>query len=676
MRPEDRTGGSPKAPADTGRRRRDAAPPHETRKRKRRGKSRPGYGRIVYWGAVLALWAVIAAIVTAVWIGIHLPPIQSLEIPKRPPSVLIVGANGATLATRGEMGGAAVPLRELPDYLPKAFVAIEDRRFYWHHGVDPLGITRALIADVLHRGASQGGSTLTQQLAKNLFLTQERTITRKLQEMVLALWLEHKFSKAQILELYLNRVYFGSGAYGVEAAAQRYFGKSARQVTLAEAAMLAGLVQSPSRLAPNRNPDGAERRAALVVAAMAEQNMIGDEAAKRALADPARAVGPAGAGSANYVADWVMDAVDDLVGRVDQDIVVETSIDPALQGAAEQSLVDVLNQKGDKLNIGQGAVVAMSPDGVVRALVGGRSYADSQFNRAIDARRQPGSAFKPFVYLTALEHGLTPDTVREDAPIAVKGWKPENFEHQYFGPVTLTQALANSLNTVSVRLTLEVGPAAVARTAYRLGINSLIEPNASIALGTSEVSVLEMVSAYATFANGGLAISPHVVERIRGADGKTLYTRSSQALGRVVDGRYVAMMNAMMHETVASGTARSASLPGWQAAGKTGTTEDFRDAWFIGYTSHLVTGVWLGNDDNSPTRKAVGGGLPVEIWSRFMRAAHAGVAPSALPGLANTWYSTPPEASDNPRAAPGGTAPPNNAGGLDSWLLDKLFGRH
>ncbi len=675
MRPEDRTGGPPKAPADTGRRRRDAAPPRETRKRKRRGKSRPGYGRILYWGAVLALWAVIAAIVTAVWIGIHLPPIQSLEIPKRPPSVLIVGANGATLATRGEMGGAAVPLRELPDYLPKAFVAIEDRRFYWHHGVDPLGITRALIADVLHRGASQGGSTLTQQLAKNLFLTQERTITRKLQEMVLALWLEHKFSKAQILELYLNRVYFGSGAYGVEAAAQRYFGKSARQVTLAEAAMLAGLVQSPSRLAPNRNPDGAERRAALVVSAMAEQNMIGDEAAKRALADPARAVGPAGAGSANYVADWVMDAVDDLVGRVDQDIVVETSIDPALQGAAEQSLVDVLNQKGDKLNIGQGAMVAMSPDGVVRALVGGRSYADSQFNRAIDAKRQPGSAFKPFVYLTALEHGLTPDTVREDAPIAVKGWKPENFEHQYFGPVTLTQALANSLNTVSVRLTLEVGPAAVARTAYRLGINSLIEPNASIALGTSEVSVLEMVSAYATFANGGLAISPHVVERIRGADGKTLYTRSSQALGRVVDGRYVAMMNAMMHETVASGTARSASLPGWQAAGKTGTTEDFRDAWFIGYTSHLVTGVWLGNDDNSPTRKAVGGGLPVEIWSRFMRAAHAGVAPSALPGLANTWYGAPPEASDSPRAAPGGSAPPNNAAGLDSWLLDKLFGR-
>ena len=582
---------------------------------------------------MLTLWVVIAGIGALVWVGIRLPPIQSLEIPKRPPSVLIVGANGATLATRGDMGGAAVPLRELPDYVPKAFIAIEDRRFYSHHGVDPFGIIRALIADVLRRGASQGASTITQQLAKNLFLTQERTVSRKLQEIVLAFWLEHRFSKAQILELYLNRVYFGSGAYGVEGAARRYFGKSARQLTLAEAALLAGLVQSPSRLAPTRNPDGAERRARVVLNDMAEQKLIGEDAARSALAHPARAVKPAGADSVNYVADWIMDAVDDLVGRFDQDIVVETSIDPALQGAAERALAEALAQKGEKLGIGEGALVAMTPDGVVRALVGGKSYADSQFNRAIAAKRQPGSAFKPFVYLTALEHGLTPDTVREDGPITLKGWKPENYEHQYMGPVTLTQALANSLNTVAVRLTLEFGPAAVIRTAYRLGINSLLEPNASIALGTSEVSVLELVTAYATFANGGFAISPHVVERVRGADGKTLYARSSQNLGRIVDPRYVAMMNAMMHETLVSGTARKADLPGWPAAGKTGTSQDFRDAWFIGYTSHLVAGVWLGNDDNTPTRKATGGGLPVEIWSRFMKTAHQGVAPAALPGV-------------------------------------------
>jgi penicillin-binding protein 1A len=580
------------------------------------------------------------------------------------------------------MGGAAVPLAELPDYVPKAFVAIEDRRFYWHHGVDPLGISRALVADILRRGASQGGSTITQQLAKNLFLTQERTVSRKLQEIALALWLEHKFSKAEILELYLNRVYFGAGAYGVEGAAQRYFGKSARQLTLAEGAMLAGLVQSPSRLAPSHNPDGAQRRAAVVVADMAEQNMITADAAKLALAHPARAVQQAGGGSVNYVADWVMDAVDDLIGKVDQDIVVQTTIDPNLQSAAEQALDDTLNQKGEKFNIGQGAVVAMTPDGVVRALVGGRNYSESQFNRAIDAKRQPGSAFKPFVYLTALERGLTPDTVREDAPITVKGWKPENFEHDYAGPVTLTQALANSLNTVSVRLTLESGPEAVVRTAYRLGITSMLEPNASIALGTSEVSPLELVSAYATFANGGLAVSPHVIERIRSGDGKMLYDRAQPPLGRVVDARYVAMMNTMMHETLVSGTARSASLPGWQAAGKTGTSQDFRDAWFIGYTAHLVTGIWLGNDDNTPTKKAVGGGLPVEIWSRFMKVAHQGTPPSGLPGLSTGWFSPAPAPPPANIAAPvvsdRGNQTNNqqgNSGGLDFWLLDKLFGR-
>jgi penicillin-binding protein 1A len=658
LRPADRVGGPPTARNDARAarswRRRDAHPPRAPAK-KSGGKRRSGFGRLIYWGVVLALWALIAGIGALVWIGIHLPPIGSLEIPNRPPSALILGDTGATLTTRGDMG-AAVPLGEMPDYVPNAFIAIEDRRFYSHHGVDPLGISRALVADILRRGASQGGSTITQQLARNLFLTQERTITRKLQEVVLALWLEHKFTKAEILELYLNRVYFGSGAYGVEAAAQRYFGKSARRLALPEAAMLAGLVQAPSRLAPSHNQDGARRRAAIVLADMAEQKMIGDAAAKAALAHPAHAVQPAGAGSVNYVADWVMDAVNDLIGPFDQDIVVRTTIDPALQGAAEQALVDALDQKGGKLDISQGALIAMTPDGVVRALVGGRNYGESQFNRAVDAKRQPGSAFKPFVYLTALERGLTPDSVREDAPISVKGWKPENFEHQYLGPVTLTQALADSLNTVSVRLTLEEGPDAVVRTAYRLGIASLLEPNASIALGTSEVSPLELVAAYATFANGGLAVSPHVVEHIGTPDGKTLYDRSLQPLGRIVDARYVAEMNTMMRETLVNGTARSANFPSWQAAGKTGTSQDFRDAWFVGYTSHLVTGVWLGNDDNTPTKKAVGGGLPVEIWSRFMRTAHAGVAPTALPGLADGgWFSSgaPPAAGPAPVAASG-----------------------
>jgi len=656
-------------------------------KRRSRGRAGGGLLRLVYWGAVLGLWGAIAGVGVIVYVGAHLPAIQSLEIPKRPPTIQITGADGSVLATRGEMAGANVALKDLPPYLPKAFIAIEDRRFYSHYGVDPLGILRAAIANVLHRGVSQGGSTLTQQLAKNLFLTQERTLLRKLQEVELALWLEHNHTKAEILDLYLNRVYFGSGAYGVEAASQRYFGKSAKNVTLAEAAMLAGLVKSPSRLAPNRNPEGAEQRAQLVLAAMADAKFITDAQAQASIGHPSYNVKPAGAGTVNYVADWIGEVLDDLIGQIDQNIVVETTIDPKLQGVAEAAVIDELAAKSVKFNVSQGALVAMSPDGAVRAMVGGRNYAESQYNRAVTAKRQPGSAFKPFVYLTAIESGLTPETVRQDAPLDVKGWKPENYSHEYFGPVTLTQALAMSLNTVAVRLGLEVGPKNVVRTAHRLGISSKLEANASIALGTSEVSLTELVGAYAPFANGGLGISPHVVTKIRTDAGKVLYARQPDQLGQVIEPRNVAMMNTMMQETLLSGTAHKAELPGWMAAGKTGTSQDFRDAWFIGYTANLVTGVWLGNDDNSPTRKATGGGLPVEVWTRFMKAAHQGVAAVPLPasqqgGLFATVAQALPQAGAPANvSAAGRPAParapvrPEAAGGLDGWLVDRLFGR-
>ncbi|MDU0960856.1 MAG: PBP1A family penicillin-binding protein, partial [Bradyrhizobium sp.] len=444
----------------------------------------------------------------------------------------------------------------------------------------PIGIARALVANILHRGVSQGGSTLTQQLAKNLFLTQERTLARKLQEAELALWLERKYSKREILELYLNRVYFGSGAYGVEAAAQRYFGKSAKQVTIGEAAMLAGLVKSPSRLAPNRNPEGAAKRAQTVLAAMADAKFITEAQAQAQIAHPSVAVKPAGAGTVNYVADWIGEVLDDLVGQIEQSIVVETTIDPKLQAVAEAAVIDELAAKSVKFNVSQGALVAMTPDGAVRAMVGGRNYADSQFNRAVTAKRQPGSAFKPFVYLTAIEQGLTPDTVRQDAPLDLKGWKPENYSREYFGPVTLTQALAMSLNTVAVRVGLEVGPKNVVRTAHRLGIASKLDPNPSIALGTSEVSMIELVGAYAPFANGGVGVSPHVVTRIKTLDGKLLYMRQSVPPAQVIEPRNAAMMNQMMQETLISGTAKKAEIPGWVAAGKTGTSQDFRDAWF------------------------------------------------------------------------------------------------
>ena len=640
----------------------------EGRSRSSGPRRRSILGRMVYGTVVLSLWGAIALAGLVAYHATQLPPIDQLAVPKRPPNIAILAADGTLLANRGETGGRSIALKELPPYLPKAFVSIEDRRFYSHFGVDPIGIARALARNITRRGVSQGGSTLTQQLAKNLFLTQERTASRKIQEAILALWLEHNYAKDQILELYLNRVYFGAGAYGVEAAAQRYFAKPARDVTVAEAATLAGLVQAPSRLAPNRNPEAARARAAMVLAAMGDEGYITPAQLKTALAEPAKTVRRAGAGSANYAADMVMDVLDDYVGTVENDISVVTTILPPLQNAAERAVVDELNGKGAKFGVEQGALVAMRPDGAIRALVGGRSYADSQFNRATTAKRQPGSAFKPFVYLAAMEHGLTPDTVREDGPIAVKGWNPENYSRDYRGPVTLRDALALSLNTVAVRVGLEVGPKTVVQTARRLGITSPLQPNASIALGTSEVSATELVGAYATFANGGNAVVPFIVSEVRGPGGKTLYKRPDTGLGRAVDPAAVAAMNAMMRETLLTGTARKAEIPGWEAAGKTGTSQDWRDAWFVGYTGTLVAGVWLGNDDGTPTKKVSGGNLPVEVWSRFMKTALAGTQPVPLPGTSGAWRT----ASVSGRAGRSGDGNPIQ--NLPD-LLGRLFGQ-
>jgi penicillin-binding protein 1A len=688
LTPDDRAGGAPEIPrpkpANGGDNRPPAPKKPKSKSRSRKGK-KTGFGRIFYWCFVLGVWGAVAFAALIGWHMMSLPPLNALVVPKRPPTITILGADGKTIATRGDMGGAAVPLKALPPYLPKAFIAIEDRRFYHHFGLDPIGLMRAVVTNVLHRGVREGGSTLTQQLAKNLFLTQERTLSRKIDELILALGLEAKYSKNQILELYLNRVYFGAGAYGVEAAAQRYFGKSARNVTLGEAAMLAGLVKAPSKLAPTRNPKLARERAEVVLSAMVDGGFVSAATAHAARTHRVVIAKENGPGSIGYVADWVMDSLNDYVGRFDTDVTVQTTIDPALQAIAEKALADELAQKGARYGVSQGALVAIDPGGAVRALVGGRSYTESQFNRAVSAHRQPGSSFKPFVYLTALERGLTPDTVRDDAPITVKGWRPENYSHEYWGPVTLTKALANSLNTVSVRLTLEVGAANVVKTARRLGISSPLEPNASIALGTSEVTPLEIVGAYVPFANGGIGTIPHVIERVRGEKGKVLYARQTSGSSRVASLENVGMMNRMMEETLLTGTARRASIPGWPAAGKTGTSQDYRDAWFIGYTGHMVTGVWLGNDDSSPTKKATGSGLPVDVWDRFMRAAHQNVPVANLPGVnlyPNTGWAQQPQT----QAYPGDMLPPNSVGQQQppppprsdnpfTQLFDTLFGR-
>ncbi|WP_439499663.1 transglycosylase domain-containing protein [Bosea sp. (in: a-proteobacteria)] len=651
-----------------------------------RGRRRRSiFGGLIYWTFVLGLWCVIGVGGLVAYHAAQLPPINQLTVPKRPPNVAILAADGSLLANRGETGGRTITLGEVPPYLPKAFVAIEDRRFYEHFGIDPIGIARAVVKNVTGRGGVQGGSTLTQQLAKNLFLTQERTAARKIQEAILALWLEQTYSKDQILELYLNRVYFGSGAYGVEAAAQRYFNKSARSVTIPEAAMLAGLVQAPSRLAPNRNPDAAEKRAQLVIAAMADQGFVSQSAAKSALVTPAEAAERVGAGSVNYAADYVMDVLDDFIGAVDGDVTVLTTIDPKLQSLAETTLVEVLAAQGAKHNASQGAVVSMAPDGALRALIGGRDYTKSQFNRATAAKRQPGSSFKPFVYLAAIEHGLTPDTIREDSPVSIKGWQPENNSRTYRGPVTLKTAFAFSLNTIAVKLNQEVTPKEVVRTAQRLGISSGLQANPSLSLGTSEVTPIELTSAYASFANGGQSVLPYVIREVKTMAGKVVYTRKASNFGTVVQPQPLSMMNAMFHEVMTGGSGSKGNFPNWEVGGKSGTTQDFRDAWFVGFTSKLVTSVWVGNDDNSAMKRVYGSGLPLEVWGKYMKAAHVGQQPSPLPG--GLWRSGPKSIFDDGAPVASAQPPqgvPNQPAGSDrAWIppapqeknfLERLFG--
>jgi penicillin-binding protein 1A len=627
-----------KAPA------RRRTPAKTSRSRKAKGKSKRKRGstlaRFAGWATrKLVRVAMLAILVVGVGgVGVFgyflskLPPLDELEVPSRPATVRILAENGTLITTRGEKNGEALTLDEMPAYLPQAVIAIEDRRFYWHYGIDPIGLMRALYVNWTSGNVVQGGSTITQQLAKNLFLKPERTIERKIQEVVLALWLEGNLSKQRILELYLNRVYLGGGAYGVDAASLRYFGKSARNINLAEAAMLAGLLKAPGRYAPTNDPEAAEARATLVLEAMHDQGYIDGRDASLAMSASIRPVRDVAGGSGRYVADWIMDLLPGYVGKLDRDVTVETTIDLRLQTAAAFTISESLAKDGDALHVSQGALVALDRDGAVRAMVGGRDYTKSPFNRALDARRQPGSAFKPFVYLTALEAGMTPETVRSDQPVSIGGWRPKNYTEEYRGPVTLQTALAQSLNTVSAQLIAEVGASRVAATAHRLGITSPLTETPSLALGTSEVSLIELTGAYVPFANGGMGVIPHVIERIVAVDGAVLYERSGAGPGRVVDPLRVGMMNAMMRQTLEMGTGRKAAIADWPAAGKTGTSQDFRDAWFIGYTGELVTGVWFGNDNGKPTKKMTGGAMPAVAWQHFMNAALDGKPVVDLPG--------------------------------------------
>ncbi|RUR06563.1 penicillin-binding protein [Brucella abortus] len=605
--------------------------PRSSRGGKRKQRGFFGFlRRSIYWFLVLGLWGGIAFAGLLVYFAAKMPPTTAWAIPDRPPNVRIVDVNSNLIANRGTTGGEAVSLHEMSPYIPQAVIAIEDRRFNSHFGIDR-SAARAIVTNVVSGRAVQGGSTLTQQLAKNLFLSPDRTLERKVQEVMLALWLEHKYTKDQILEMYLNRVYLGSGAFGVDAASRRYFNKSAKDVNLMEAATLAGLLKAPSRLSPARDPEAAAARARLVLGAMREEGMIDDRQVAIAESEPPTRAPSYWQGSENYVADKVVAELPELIGEAKDDIIVQTTIDLNLQRAGEEAIKDQIEQNGKKMNASQGALVSIDNTGAVRAMVGGVDYAASQFDRVTDAHRQPASSFKPFVYLSALEQGWTPDSVRNDAPVRIGKWTPSNDNGKYMGPVTLATALSHSLNSVAAQLVMEVGPQTVIDTAHRLGVQSKLEPNASLALGTSEVTLLELTDAYVPFANGGYRAPVYFITKVTDSDGNVLYQKEDGVGPRVIDERNVGMMNAMLRRTVEDGTAKRAAF-GWPAAGKTGTSQNFRDAWFIGYTANLTTGVWFGNDDGKGMKRVFGATLPVAAWKSFMKEAHKGVPIAELPG--------------------------------------------
>lgn len=608
------------------------AQPRSRVKPKPKKQSKGLLRKMTYWLVVLAIWGAILLGCVFIYFGMNLPQTASLYDVEHNPSVSIVAADGQALSHRGDLLGGNVMLADLPPYVGEAVIATEDQRFYYHFGVDPIGLARAMVQNIRVGAYVQGGSTITQQLAKNVFLTPERTLARKLEEMILAVWLEMRLSKQEILTLYLNRVYFGGGAYGIEAASERYFKKPARALSLPEAAMLAGLLKAPSRYAPSNDINLARERARIVLQNMVNAGYITTTDAQMAVTQPASMSGYSNSGSINYFVDWIADSLPDYAGRLDTDVVVQTTIDPYLQRQAERFVQQALDEHGTAMNITQAALVALSPDGAVRAMVGGRSYVQSQFNRAVQAKRQPGSAFKPFVYLTAMEQGLTPESMRVDRPVTYGDWSPSNYGNKFEGPVTLRTALSKSINTVAVQLASEVGIRQVIRTAQRLGITGDLPPNLSLALGTGDVNLLELTAAYATFANGGNGVIPHGIDGVEGQSGEALYRREGSGIGPVMDQKVLGEMNEMLKAVMTSGTGRKAALANRQTAGKTGTTQDFRDAWFIGYTADLVVGIWVGNDNGAPMKKVTGGNVPAEIWHNFMNETQARVQVSNLPG--------------------------------------------
>jgi penicillin-binding protein 1A len=585
----------------------------------------------LYWGMVAGVWGLIFIVGFFAVFARDLPDTSKLYAVSRQPSITYVDRSGTVVAVRGSQYAPPVDLEKLPAYVPKAFLAIEDRRFYWHFGFDPIGMSRAMVKNLMAGHIVAGGSTITQQLARNLFLTPDQNWRRKIQELILAVWLEVKFSKKEILSLYLNRVYFGGGAYGIEAASQRYFNKPASQLTIGESALLAGMMKGPSRYSPVSAQARAAKRATVVLDEMVKTHAITTEQRAEAVKTPVRVSPTLANQRAEYFIDWIDAQVRSQVGEPTEDLVVETTLDLPIQAAAEAAVrAGIAGHKAQ--GVEQAALVAMDGEGRIRAYVGGGNYQDSQFDRATAARRQAGSAFKPFVYLTAMEAGRNPNMMVVDEPLRIGNWEPKNYTNKYLGQITLQTALAQSINTVAARLANEVGTSNVAATARRLGITSKIQLDPSMALGAVEVSPLEMAQAYDAFANGGFAARGYGIERIRTASGKVLYDHGAAQRAQVIGSPALQYMNQMMRQVIASGTGTRAKVGAYDIAGKTGTTSDYKDAWFVGYTGGFVAAVWVGKDDNTAMRKVTGGGPPAEIWHSFMASALPRLKTQPIPG--------------------------------------------
>ncbi|MEM1298407.1 MAG: PBP1A family penicillin-binding protein [Pseudomonadota bacterium] len=614
-------------------------------KAKRSAKAPPGPGPIgravrwvvrAIWGAtwrVTAILLIMLGTVTAVYYA-QLPDSKELFDGRGTGSVILDDREGRVFAWRGEQYGGELRAGDVSPHLVNAVIAVEDKRYYQHVGIDPRGIARAMYQNYKAGRLVQGGSTLTQQVAKNVFLDASRSLERKLKELPMALALELKYTKEEILSVYLNRVYLGAGTHGFEAASQRYFGKSARLLSAAEAAMLAGLLRAPSRYAPTNDLSRAQGRASVIVRLMEEQGYLTQRETIEALANPAVLSSAAAARAGGAFADWIMedggqDQFLDLLKAAD--IEIETTFDPEMQRMAEAALADVFDRKVKEGSEAQAAIVVMDYDGAVRAMVGGRERGAARFNRATQALRQTGSAFKPIVYAAGLEKGLGPLDIFQDVPITIGNWSPKNYGGNYRGPMTLREALARSVNTIAVRVSEQAGRGRVRDLAGEMGISTELAPGPAIALGTSEAKLIDMVGVFATVANGGQLAEPHGVRAIRLRGDDTPIDQRTKGPGdRVISEKTAGLLTHMMQAVVTEGTGKRAQVGGWQVAGKTGTTQKARDAWFIGYTADFVAGVWMGYDDNRPLTGVTGGGLPAEIWSEVMRRIHDGRTPRPL----------------------------------------------